>query len=136
MLQRWVFKVACHGGQGSAQSLSSHACQGNRRDMGVCVPWRDPPPALPLLFAGVQALVRLGPRGRAREGREWRRGYGDVLGKRYHKERTEGEDRGIRDERCIMSIPEGGSVWGEGRERGKRARNKESGIKTECCKNF
>ena len=30
------------GGRGSADSLSFHVCRGNRRDMGVCVPSRDP----------------------------------------------------------------------------------------------
>lgn len=33
--------------------------------------------------------------------------------------KTEGEDGGIKDERCIMSVPEGGSGWGEERRRGR-----------------
>lgn len=46
-----------------------------------------------------------------------------MLGKWYHnKGRTRGIDRGIRDERCIMSTPEGGSGW---REVGERERESE-----------
>lgn len=43
MLWQWMVKVACRGGgRSSADSLSFHVCQGNRRDMGVCVPSCDP----------------------------------------------------------------------------------------------
>lgn len=94
--------------------------------MGVCVPVHDPPPPTlfdPLCFSpvGVQVLVRDAPTGRAREGGG--RGFSNVLGKWYHKERTGGENRGIGDECCTMSVSEGGGSWGDERETvRKRAR--------------
>lgn len=107
MPERWVFKVVCRaGGQGGADSLSSLVCQGNRRDMGVCVTPRDlaaaasplTPPSSP---AGVQALVRGGPRGSER---------GTAM--RWMNAIIRMEEMNA----CIMSVPEGGGSWGGERD--------------------
>lgn len=111
--RQWLFKVAWWGGEGvaAAPSRSPRMCQGNRRDMGVCLTPRAPFPRSPLLLqAGVCAAAARYGEGSQRERREERGGLA-VRG----QQKDGRKKKSVRgDERLYYVRPRGtgGVGWG------------------------